>query len=116
MGRPTTLSSRILSRHSMAVMCGGAQVKSPGLRPNSDLNGRLSVPSCRQLPLRARRADGLRVHPREQQPGDSLPTSQCALLESAKDINNIIYPVQPGEQVYVAITNNVSSSDDPRKL
>ena len=38
------------------------------------------------------------------------------MLESAQDINNIIYPVQPGEQVYVAITNNVSSSDDPRKL
>ncbi|CAK9005350.1 unnamed protein product [Durusdinium trenchii] len=32
------------------------------------------------------------------------------------DINNIIYPVTPGEQIYVAITNNVSSADEPRSL
>ncbi|CAJ1349428.1 unnamed protein product [Effrenium voratum] len=32
------------------------------------------------------------------------------------DINNIIYPVTPGEQIYVAITQNVSPADDPRTL
>ncbi|CAE8678909.1 unnamed protein product [Polarella glacialis] len=32
------------------------------------------------------------------------------------DINNIIYPVLPGEQIYVAITNNVSPAENPRKL
>ncbi|CAE7215790.1 RPB8 [Symbiodinium natans] len=32
------------------------------------------------------------------------------------DINHIIYPVQGGDQIYVAITRNVSPADDPRKL
>uniref|UniRef100_A0A7S1ACM0 DNA-directed RNA polymerases I, II, and III subunit RPABC3 n=1 Tax=Noctiluca scintillans TaxID=2966 RepID=A0A7S1ACM0_NOCSC len=32
------------------------------------------------------------------------------------DINNIIYPVSPGEQVYIAITDNVSPADNPRQL
>mmetsp|Transcript_73872 Transcript_73872/g.121859 ORF Transcript_73872/g.121859 Transcript_73872/m.121859 type:complete len:160 (-) Transcript_73872:27-506(-) len=32
------------------------------------------------------------------------------------DINNVIYPVAPSEQIYVAITNNVSPPDDPRSL
>eukprot|EP00933_Yihiella_yeosuensis_P067575 TRINITY_DN72487_c0_g1_i1.p1 TRINITY_DN72487_c0_g1~~TRINITY_DN72487_c0_g1_i1.p1 ORF type:complete len:153 (+),score=12.47 TRINITY_DN72487_c0_g1_i1:144-602(+) len=32
------------------------------------------------------------------------------------DINNIIYPVSPGEQLHVAITSNVSPADNPRKL
>eukprot|EP00440_Ansanella_granifera_P045970 gb/GFBE01049791.1/.p1 GENE.gb/GFBE01049791.1/~~gb/GFBE01049791.1/.p1 ORF type:complete len:156 (+),score=50.77 gb/GFBE01049791.1/:1-468(+) len=32
------------------------------------------------------------------------------------DINNIIYPVSPGELLYVAITSNVSPADNPRKL
>eukprot|EP00928_Gymnodinium_smaydae_P079496 TRINITY_DN63409_c0_g1_i1.p1 TRINITY_DN63409_c0_g1~~TRINITY_DN63409_c0_g1_i1.p1 ORF type:complete len:155 (+),score=35.63 TRINITY_DN63409_c0_g1_i1:91-555(+) len=32
------------------------------------------------------------------------------------DVNNIIYPVTPGEQVHVAITDNVSPADNPRRL
>eukprot|EP00931_Biecheleriopsis_adriatica_P006079 TRINITY_DN107537_c0_g1_i1.p1 TRINITY_DN107537_c0_g1~~TRINITY_DN107537_c0_g1_i1.p1 ORF type:complete len:155 (-),score=39.04 TRINITY_DN107537_c0_g1_i1:145-609(-) len=32
------------------------------------------------------------------------------------DINNIIYPLTPGEKIYVAITANVSPADNPRKL
>jgi len=32
------------------------------------------------------------------------------------DVNNIIWPVNPGEQVYVAITDNVSPADNPRRL
>ncbi|OLP89003.1 hypothetical protein AK812_SmicGene29584 [Symbiodinium microadriaticum] len=40
---------------------------------------------------------------------------QTALL-AAQDINHIIYPVQGGDQIYVAITRNVSPADDPRKL
>ena len=37
-------------------------------------------------------------------------------LLAAQDINHIIYPVQGGDQIYVAITRNVSPADDPRKL
>ncbi|CAK0837602.1 unnamed protein product, partial [Prorocentrum cordatum] len=32
------------------------------------------------------------------------------------DINNVIYPVAPGDQVYVAITDNVSAASQPRRL
>eukprot|EP00747_Dinoflagellata_sp_TGD_P186454 gnl/TRDRNA2_/TRDRNA2_43481_c0_seq1.p1 gnl/TRDRNA2_/TRDRNA2_43481_c0~~gnl/TRDRNA2_/TRDRNA2_43481_c0_seq1.p1 ORF type:complete len:164 (+),score=31.14 gnl/TRDRNA2_/TRDRNA2_43481_c0_seq1:54-545(+) len=32
------------------------------------------------------------------------------------DVNNIIYPVAPGEQVYLALTDNVSPADNPRRL
>merc|ERR1712154_80087 len=32
------------------------------------------------------------------------------------DINNIIYPVSPGEQLHVAITDNVSDARQPRHL
>eukprot|EP00930_Biecheleria_cincta_P034211 TRINITY_DN2365_c0_g1_i1.p1 TRINITY_DN2365_c0_g1~~TRINITY_DN2365_c0_g1_i1.p1 ORF type:complete len:173 (-),score=30.46 TRINITY_DN2365_c0_g1_i1:67-546(-) len=32
------------------------------------------------------------------------------------DINNILYPVSPGEQLYVAFTTNVSPAENPRTL
>merc|ERR1712203_924354 len=32
------------------------------------------------------------------------------------DINNMIYPVTPGEQVFVAICDNVSPADTQRRL